>query len=300
MSLVAESISVQVGEKTLLDDVSLSCAPGQVVVLLGPNGAGKSTLLAALIGDIRQVATARWHGARHRVLHLKGGAGAQVSLEGRALQYWGVDQLARRRAVLRQHTQIPFGFSAREVVELGGIPWRKISAREDPFGRRAPDAADYLRAVGLEGLAARKYPTLSGGEARRVQLARAMLQIRALEEPRAGVQAAQIPPRFILLDEPLAGLDIAEQSRVLGLIQQLRARQIGVVCVFHDLNAAAQVADHIVLLRAGELLAQGAPLRCMTSENLAECFGVSVHISRSAQGSIRVHPVVAGEVLSTF
>lgn len=259
MSLIAENVTVRVGRKTLVDRASLQCRPGQVVVLLGPNGAGKSTLLGALTDD----------------------SSTGVRLEGRTLDAWEPDHLARRRAVLRQNTQVPFAFTVREVVEFGDIPWQKLPRRADPFWPYRQNVVDYLNAVGLGALVERKYPTLSGGEARRVQIARAMFQIRALE-PHA--PAHELPARYLLLDEPLAGLDIAESSRVLALVRQLRARRIGVICVFHDLNAAANIADHIVLMRQGKILAQASPAKCMTRENLVDCFQTNIDVALNEQG----------------
>lgn len=280
MSLVAQNVTVRAGSKLLVDHASLQCHPGQVVVLLGPNGAGKSTLLGALTGDV-PIPGGGFRRPSARVRTPSHSAPAQVSLAGRALKQWDPTQLARCRAVLRQNTQVPFAFSAREVVEFGDIPWQKLARRADPFWPYRCEVDDYLDAVGLGGLAERKYPTLSGGEARRVQLARTMFQVRALE-PRPDVD--QGAPRYILLDEPLAGLDIAESTRVLGLIRQLRAHHIGVVCVFHDLNAAINVADHIVLMRQGKILAQGPPARCMTRENLVECFQTSMSVTHNDRG----------------
>lgn len=280
MSLIAEDLTVQVGEKVLVNQACVQCPPGQVVVLLGPNGAGKSTLLGALAGDAPVIG--RVLGRRcSRPNGLAPSAPASVSLAGQALADWDPTQLARRRVVLRQHTHVPFAFSVREVVEFGDTPWQNLPRRADPFWPYRCDVIDYLNAVGLGSLAQRKYPTLSGGEARRVQLARAMFQVRALE-PRPPGQPPE--PRYMLLDEPLAGLDIAESSRVLGLVSQLRAHHIGVVCVFHDLNAAINVADHIVLMRQGKILAQGPPARCMTRENLVECFQTSMSVTHNDRG----------------
>lgn len=280
MSLMAENVTVRAGKKKLVDQASLQCRPGQVVVLLGPNGAGKSTLLGALTGDPQMIGRAP---SRKRAPHngLSLGTHAGVSLEAQTLDAWESAHLARRRAVLRQNTQVPFAFSAREVVEFGDIPWQKLPRRANPFWPYRQHVMDYLRAVGLDALADRKYPTLSGGEARRVQLARAMFQIRALESRPA---AHPLPARYLLLDEPLAGLDIAESSRVLTIIRQLRARHIGVICVFHDLNAAANIADHIVLMRQGKILAQASPAKCMTRKNLIDCFQTSLDVTLNDQG----------------
>jgi len=283
MSLSAENVTVQAGSKILVDQASLHCLPGKVVVLLGPNGAGKSTLLGALTGD----ANTRGRPQRRNGAS-SGSAPGHVSLEGQLIEHWAPGLLARRRAVLRQNTQVPFAFTAREVVEFGDIPWQKVAPRTGAGRAYEHDVMDYLSAVGLAALAGRKYPTLSGGEARRVQLARAMYQIRALESP---APPHILPARYLLLDEPLAGLDIAESSRVLGIISKLRAQQIGVICVFHDLNAAAHIADHIVLMRQGKILAQGPAAQCMTRENLVDCFQTDMDVTLNERGTPAIRAV---------
>lgn len=289
MSLSAVNITVRAGRKVLVDRASLQCQPGQVVVLLGPNGAGKSTLLSALTGDARTLARPpRRAFARNRASSAS--APGQVSLEGKSIEHWAPGLLARRRAVLRQNTQVPFAFTAREVVEFGDIPWQKVTPAAGAPAAYAHHVIDYLKAVGLEALAGRRYPTLSGGEARRVQLARAMYQIRALESP---PPPHTLPARYLLLDEPLAGLDIAESSRVLSIISKLRTHRIGVICVFHDLNAAAHIADHIVLMRQGKILAQGSPSRCMTRENLVDCFQTRVNVTLNEHGTPAIRAVFA-------
>ncbi|QDG50836.1 heme ABC transporter ATP-binding protein [Persicimonas caeni] len=251
MSFIAKNVTVTAGAKTLVRDAALVCAPGEVVAMIGPNGAGKSTLLSAL--------------ARRRE------AAGDVRLDGRALGDWPGDALARRRGVLSQEHHMPFGFSVREVVEMGLLPWRAVAG-----GPARVRTLDYLEAVGLRRFAHRKYPTLSGGEKRRVQLARVMVQLRALE--------AVDEARYLLLDEPLASLDIAESARVLTLIRRLADRGLGVVSVFHDLNAAASVADRVVLMRGGEIVAAGPPSVCLNATELEACFGAPVAVSADESG----------------
>lgn len=263
MSLIAKDVTVTIDAKTLVRRASLECAPGEVVALLGPNGAGKSTLLSAL--------------ARRREFT------GEVRLDGRALDEWSGHELARHRGVLSQEHHMPFGFSVREVVEMGLLPWR-ATRKSDVFDVHVR-TLDYLEAVGLRSFAHRKYPTLSGGEKRRVQLARVMVQLRALES----VDQA----RYLLLDEPLASLDIAESARVLGLVRRLADRRLGVVGVFHDINAAAGVADRIVLMRGGEILASAPPSTCLDADVLEACFGAPIQVSVDDGGVRQIRARVA-------
>lgn len=163
---------------------------------------------------------------------------------------------------------------------MGETPWRTagVGVRSQPNGLSSRDRAlMYLESVGLESFADRQYPTLSGGEKRRVQLARVMVQIRALERREY--------PRYLMLDEPLSSLDIAESARVLGRIRTLGQGGVGVLCVFHDLNAAAGVADRIVLMRSGQIVAQGPTREIMSAERLEGCFGTAVSVSWDAGGA---------------
>lgn len=268
MTLEARHLTITVDDHVLVRDASIRCEPGQVVALLGPNGAGKSTLLGGLAG--------------HR--HSSG----DVRLDGRALADWNAGELARCRGVLRQRSHLPFGFKVREVVEMGETPWRtaghELQARPNALSSRER-ALQYLDSVGLESFADRQYPTLSGGEKRRVQLARVMVQIRALER--------REHPRYLMLDEPLASLDIAESARVLSRIRALGRAGVGVLCVFHDLNAAASVADSVVLMRSGEVVAQGPTRPNMSAEGLEACFGTPVTVSWDARGAPTIRAQLA-------
>jgi iron complex transport system ATP-binding protein len=260
MTLESEKLTITVDGHTLVHDASIHCEPGQVVALLGPNGAGKSTLLGGLAG--------------HR------NTSGTVRLDGRELGEWNAGELARCRGVLRQRSHLPFGFKVREVVEMGETPWRTAGpgVGSQPSGLSSRERAmAYLESVGLESFADRQYPTLSGGEKRRVQLARVMVQIRALEQRQR--------PSYLMLDEPLASLDIAESARVLGRIRALGRSGVGVLCVFHDLNAAASVADRVVLMRGGEVVAMGPARATMSAEGLRACFGAPVSVSWDARGA---------------
>jgi iron complex transport system ATP-binding protein len=142
----ARRVAIRVGPATLIEDVDLDVAAGEVVAIVGPNGAGKSTLLAALAGD-RRLASGR------------------VSLHGRDVRSISISDLATLRAVLPQHSQLSLAFTALEVVQLGGRVIDRASARR------------CLAAVELEAFADRTYPSLSGGERQRVQLARVLAQL---------------------------------------------------------------------------------------------------------------------------
>jgi iron complex transport system ATP-binding protein len=245
--LAAYDLTVQVGTATLLSGVSAAVVPGHVLAVVGPNGAGKSTLLRALAGD-------------------RAPSGGEVKLDGRPLAQWRAADLARVRAVVLQHSGLDFSFTALEVVLLGRAPHagRVSRARDLAIATAALTAAD------AAGLRARAYPTLSGGERQRVQFARALAQI--WDTPAR-------TPRYLLLDEPTAALDLAHQHRTLQRARDWSRRGAGVFVVLHDLNLAATYADRVLVLSRGRAVALGAPADVLRPELIEQVFGVAVTVT---------------------
>ena len=250
MSLLAEYVEYRAGGRTLLTGVSLQVQPGRVHALIGPNGAGKSTLLKILAGDL----------APH--------AGS-ATLNGRALRDWPARELARLRAVLPQAENLRFAFSAAQVVELG----RLASLRGNDASEQAL-ILEALRWAGAETLAARSYPTLSGGERARVQFARVLAQIWQPGDA----------PRYLLLDEPTASLDLAHQHDCLAAARRFAATGAGILVVLHDPNLALTYADEVSLLCCSELVAGGAPGEVLNKRNLERVYGVQVDIIGAGAG----------------
>ncbi|GLK73818.1 heme ABC transporter ATP-binding protein [Ancylobacter dichloromethanicus] len=234
----AHDIGFSAGGRALLDGASVEVLPGRVTVLIGPNGAGKSTLFKVLAGERRAQR-------------------GQVTLAGADLAGLKPARLARLRAVLPQSVHVAFAFTVEEVAGIGAKPGRDTAA---PI-RRA------LARVELAGLAGENYEHLSGGEKQRVQLARALVQLEGGEGP-----------GYLLLDEPTASLDLAQQLLVLALVRELAGEGVGVLAVLHDLNLAAMVADEIVALKQGRVAARGTPGEVLTDARIAELYGVSARI----------------------
>lgn len=256
MTLEAHDIEVQVGDATLLDGVSIRVEPGEVVAVIGPNGAGKSTLIDVLAGR-RRVST-------------------DVCLDGRPIADRPADATARRRAVLSQSVQVGFGFTVDEIMRLAGLPWR---GEPNPPGRPCFDAC--LQAVGMTGVGDRSITTLSGGESRRVHLARILAQVAWPSERAAG--------RHVLLDEPLGSLDIGQRARVLGLIDEMRRGGLGVLSVFHELGAAARVSDRVIVLKDGRCLGAGPTQEVLNPKLLESCYETPVEIVRNPKGIVSIH-----------
>ncbi|MDL1862926.1 heme ABC transporter ATP-binding protein [Betaproteobacteria bacterium PRO7] len=258
--LACASFSVRAGWRLLLKDIDFAVRAGEFVAVLGENGAGKTTLLRALAGE--SLAPLR--------------AGGRVELAGRPIDAWPPRERARLRAVLPQHAELSFAFTAQEVALLGRYP----------HGATAADRAIALQALQLADaahLAEREVAALSGGERARVLLAAVFAQLWETEADHA---------RFLLLDEPTAALDLAHQHHLLATARQFAAqRGLGVLAILHDLNLAAQYADRVLVLRDGRLLAQGAPRDVLSPQLIAEAFAVAA--------SVLAHPLKPAPLIAT-
>lgn len=245
--IAVEDVHVHAGGTPILRGVNLEVRPGRVTALLGANGAGKSTLLRVVCGDLAE------------------GRG-RIRFEGRPLATWSRRAQAQRRAVMMQESSLSFPFPALEVVLMGRSP--HLDGGET---RRDRDIArEALECMLAGALARRLYPTLSGGEKQRVQLARALAQ----------VWEADGEPRYLLLDEPTANLDPRHQHLVLARIRRFAAEGGAVLIIVHDLNLAAQYADQVVLLKRGEIVAHGATRDTLSETNLAATFDLPLRILR--------------------
>jgi iron complex transport system ATP-binding protein len=238
--IAASGLTLRAGRRALLQHVSLALKPGEVLVVVGPNGAGKSTLLRALAGELRP-------------------AEGSVTAEGRPLPRWHPLDLARRRAVVPQHTALAFPMTAEALVALGRLPWHgtPATARDTVAVRRAMEAA------GVSHLAARDHGTLSGGERQRVAVARALTQLDGAAMPSA-----------LLLDEPTASLDAGHRAALLRLLRHMAGQGMAVLAVLHDLNEAAFVAHRVAMLSEGRLIAIGAPEAVLQPEALSPVYGL--------------------------
>ena len=247
-----KSASFTVNDRTLLHPTDLRFEQGQVYGLIGHNGSGKSTLLKLL--------------ARQQPL-----SDGENLFDGKRLPDWGNREFARQVAYLPQHLPSAENLLGRELVEMGRYPWRGLLGRMG-----AEDHRQVERAIALthtERFAARLVDTLSGGERGRVWLAMLLAQ----------------ESRFILLDEPLAALDVAHQVEVLTLVKQLsRQLKLGVIIVIHDINMASRFCDRLVALHSGRLLTHGEPEGLMTSETLHAIYGIPMEVIRHPA---HAHPI---------
>jgi iron complex transport system ATP-binding protein len=243
MLLQAEAIEVRAGEKSLIRDITLTLAPGEFLAVIGPNGAGKSTLLGALAGD--------------RLL-----AHGRVLLDSHPIEKWRKRSLAHRRAVLPQHSNVAFDFTGRQIARLGLLAHRGWLSES----RKQAIVEHALAETEALGFADRSYTVLSGGERQRVQLARVLAQCDA--DPSA--------KPFLLLDEPIAGLDLAHQHVALASARRRARRGAGVLAVLHDLTMAAQYADRVAILDGGDLAALGPVESVLEPDILSRIFATPI------------------------
>lgn len=239
-TLAAQHLEVTLAGRTVLNDVSLSLAPAQLVALVGPNGAGKTTLLRALAGLVPSTGTVEVGGDRLSSLSLR--------------------ERAKRFGYLPQGHLVHWPLPAKDVVALGRYPHgatdpARLSARNEQAVLRA------MQATNVVEFAERPITELSGGERSRVALARVL----AVEAP------------IVLADEPTASLDPRYQIDVMINLRGAADRGVLVVVVTHDLGLAARFADTVLVLSAGRLVAQGKPAQALSEQIIADVFRISAY-----------------------
>jgi iron complex transport system ATP-binding protein len=239
------SLSVSLGGAPVLRGVSLCVSSGEWLSLIGPNGAGKSTLLRAVAGLVAYRGT--------------------IQLDGIELDVLSRRAAARRVALVPQTPLLPPEMTVAEYVLLGRTPHLGYFAVESDRDRTAAAAA--LARLDLDRFAERRLGSLSGGEAQRSVLARALAQ--------------EVP--LLLLDEPTTSLDVGRQQQVLELVEELREEQgLTVLSAMHDLTLAGQYAERVALLAAGRVVASGSPADVLTEQRIASFYEARVRVVREA------------------
>ena len=224
-----------------LRDVDLHVAAGEMVCVLGPNGAGKTTLVRVASG-------------------LLAPRSGEVRLLGEKLGDRSRSEVARVLAVVEQTQEISGSFTVREVVAMGRAPHQGSWMRSSEDDERIIE--DAIVRCDLRGLASRPARALSGGEQKRVAVARALAQ----------------EPKVLLLDEPGAFLDVRHQLDLYELLaSEVKERGLACLVVMHDLNVAAQFADRVVLMKDGRVVAAGSVAEVMTWKTLKETFDADLY-----------------------
>ena len=240
--LSARDIVVGYGKNApILEGLTLDVLPGELTVIVGPNACGKSTLLRSLA----------------RVLGVRSGV---VELDGQSVGDMNQKALARRLGLLAQSSVAPGDMLVEDLVARGRYPYQSLvhqwSSRDDEAVARA------MRDAGVRDLVGRRVGELSGGQRQRVWIAMSLAQ----------------ETDILLLDEPTTYLDLNHQLEVLRLAERLQRAGTTVVAVLHDLHLAFRYATHLVFMKDGQIVAQGAPTSVVTPELVERVFGVTCRI----------------------
>jgi iron complex transport system ATP-binding protein len=240
-SLIAANVNLKIGHQQILSAICLNVGAGKVMGVLGPNGAGKTSLLKMLSGQLASHHTVSW--------------------DHKTLTDYDPMSLAKQIAVVNQLNESVFALNLYQIVRMGLLPHKSLLSRQTPNDDKS--ITDAISRVGLDNKIQQSFNSLSGGEQQRGLIARALVQKAAL----------------IVLDEPVNHLDIYYQHQVLKLLRSLAHKlNITVVMSLHDLNLAANYCDHLCLLDAGKMIAQGPPEHVLTSQRLEQVFKIPCQI----------------------
>ncbi|MCL0078654.1 ABC transporter ATP-binding protein [Dehalococcoidia bacterium] len=238
--LKLENVTLGYGKHTVLSDINLEVAPGELLGIIGPNGSGKSTLIKG-------------------ICHLLTPKTGRVFIDGRDAASMGRSELASLVAVVPQTTTLPEAFTGFEIVLMGRTPHLGLLRYES---RSDFDIAwQAMEITKTQPFAERRVGELSSGERQRLTIARALTQ----------------EPKLILLDEPTAHLDINYQIEMLDLVKDLCQEQnLATVAALHDLNLAAQYCDRLIMLNGGGIHAEGSPKQVITAQHIKAVYGAEV------------------------
>jgi len=247
MSISAESISLNLGGKRILKDISVDIPSGEILSIIGPNGAGKTSLLNVLSGNLNSY---------------KG----SVSYNNMPLKDISIQERAYTRAVMSQFQSIAFDYSVRDILEMGWLDYNYEKIKKDlqAFQQEIIEECD------IQNLINQKFNTLSGGEQRRVHFARALIQLWQPLDTN--------DQKYLLLDEPFSNLDLVNKVKMMNSIKKRASLGTGVLMILHDLNLAYSFSDKIVILKNGKLVEKGKTKNMLSAKLLARAYETFISI----------------------
>ncbi len=248
MNISTKNLSVELGNKLILDKINVDIKKGEIVGVIGPNGSGKTTLLKAI----------------YRVVAPKSG---DIFINDKNLKNYSIKESARAISVVAQHNYYNFDFSVEDIVMMGRAPYKKRLERNNAIDYNIVSKSLHL--VGLEEYTTRDFSTLSGGEQQRVILARALTQ----DTP------------CIILDEPTNHLDIRHQLEIMDIVVSLNHT---VIAAIHDLNIALMYCNKLFVLKDGKVVSYGKTEDVLTEKLIWEVFEVECEILTNKNGEKRI------------
>lgn len=236
-------------EKEVIKNISFSLEKGEFLGIIGPNGAGKTTLLRIITQILLP-----WEG--------------KIFYRGKDIKEFPLKDLAKEISFLPQSIEIPFSFTVEEFISMGRFPhlnrFEKMKKYDYAVIRKVMTLTDVLE------LSSKNVNDLSGGERQRVYLGQTLVQ----------------EPKLLLLDEPIAHLDIGHQINILDLIKKLNQEEgLTVIAIFHDLNLASEYCDRLLLLNEGKIYKNGQPEEVLTYKNLEEVYKTVVIVNKNPLSS---------------
>lgn len=243
--LSVDQLAWSVNQQSILKQLSFNVAVGSFTGLIGPNGAGKSSLLRCLYRFVKPTS-------------------GHVFFEQDDIWQLSNNDYAKKTAVVLQETPAHFNLSVFDVVALGLIPHQGLFSQSLFSGNSLEQIQIIEQALVQVGLIAKSgddFEHLSGGEKQRALIARAIVQA----------------PQLLIMDEPTSHLDVKYQIQIMELAKSLG---ITVIASFHDLNLASAMCDKLLVLKDGELVADGSPNEVISSQMLSEVFGVCAEVNQ--------------------
>ncbi|NCI00239.1 iron-enterobactin ABC transporter ATP-binding protein [Cronobacter malonaticus] len=236
--LTGEALTLGYGDFRVAEGLNVAIPDGKFTAIIGPNGCGKSTLLRTLSRLMKPL-------------------GGQVRLDGQAIQHFATKEVARRIGLLAQNASAPGDITVAELVARGRYPHQPLFTRWRDEDERAVQKA--MAATGVTALADQSVDTLSGGQRQRAWIAMVLAQETSI----------------LLLDEPTTWLDISHQIDLLELLCTLNREQgYTLAAVLHDLNQACRYANHLIALRDGKIIAEGAPSEIVDAALIEAIYGL--------------------------
>ena len=247
MSIIVKSLYYSIENKTILKNINFHINRGEILSILGPNGAGKSTLIKLISGDIKANKGNSFYDSTN-------------------LNNISIKKRASIRSVLSQSQEIIYNYTVKEIIEMGWIEENKIESGQ--FRKNLKKVANECK---IEDLLERKLNSLSGGEKRRVHIARSLIQVYNNKNMNS----------YLLLDEPTANIDLFYEKELMILLEKKAREGLAIVIVLHNINLAYQFSDKIILLKNGSQIDFGNTKNILTKDKLSKVYQLPIFVKEN-------------------